>query len=124
MNKTNNIRVLLIEDNPADARLITEMLRDRKGVDFSVETAGRLSDGIKLLSHSNDIDVLLLDLSLPDSGGIKTFENILDNAGNLPIIILTGLNDEMLAIEAVKKGAQDYILKGNFDGDTLIRSIK
>jgi len=115
------IRVLLIEDNPGDARLIEELLSDR--VSFQIEVTQRLSDGLEALSTGR-FDVVLLDLSLPDSSGLDTLTKTHSQAHQVPIIIMTGLGDEKLAVEAVRKGAQDYLVKGEIDENVLPRAIR
>jgi diguanylate cyclase (GGDEF)-like protein len=118
----SQIRALLIEDNPGDARLIELALSDSGAAFFQLEKAGKLSDGLDRLS-SGCFDVLLLDLSLPDSHGIDTFERVAAEAPALPVIVLSGLSDEQLAAKAVNAGAQDYLVKGKADGETLARAI-
>src|ERR1700690_2200865 len=108
MNKM--IRILLIEDNPGDARLIKEYLSDVKNTAFDFKSAERLHDGIEILENEF-VDVVLLDLKLPDSEGLGSFDQIFAVAPSVPIIVLTGLNDETTAIKAVKMGAQDYLVK-------------
>lgn len=117
------IRILLIEDNPGDARLLQEMLKEDKSPGMDLMRADRLGEGLELL-RNNDIDVILLDLSLPDSHGLETFLATYENARNTPIILLTGLDDESIGVEALKQGAQDYLVKGKVDSDLLIRSIR
>lgn len=117
---SKSIRVLLIEDNPGDARLIREMLKDAK--DFSFDLADSVLKGKEYLS-GNDPDVILLDLSLPDSSGIETFYEILGQTSKVPIILMTGLEDENMAARAVREGAQDYLVKGQTDERLLTRSI-
>ncbi|KQC08159.1 MAG: hypothetical protein APR62_05320 [Smithella sp. SDB] len=122
MNKKNRIKVLLIEDNPGDIRIIREMLSEDSHNVFEVVQADHLSQGLECLKDDN-IDVILLDLGLPDSQGIDTLHAILSVAEHLPIIIQTGLNDEEIAIRAVKAGAQDYLIKGQMNSFLLSRSI-
>jgi len=117
------IKILLIEDNPGDARLIKEYLSDVKNIAFDLKIADRLMDGTEILDNEF-IDVVLLDLKLPDSEGLQSFDKIFDVAPTVPIIVLTGLNDETTAIQAVKMGAQDYLVKDKVEGDLLIRSIR
>ena len=117
------IRILLIEDNPGDARLIKEYLSDVNNIAFDLKSAERLSEGIEILDNEF-IDVVLLDLKLPDSEGLGSFDQIFQIAPTVPIIVLTGLNDETTAIKAVKMGAQDYLVKDKVEGDLLIRSIR
>lgn len=117
------VRVLLIEDNPGDARLIQEYLTDIKTDEFTLHIADRLQKGLEILDNEF-IDVVLLDLKLPDSEGLNGVEQIFNVAPNIPIIILTGLNDETTAINAVKMGAQDYLVKDRVDSELLLRSIR
>ncbi len=120
--ETKNIKILLIEDNPADARLITEMIWDTDAHTFEVKQVDRLSAGLELLS-GEEFDVILLDLSLPDSRGMNTFDKIETGFTDIPVVILTGLKDEDLAVTAVSKGAQDYLVKGEVNSTLLRRSI-
>ena len=117
------INVLLIEDNPGDARLIDELLTEVKVVSFRLDRAERLQQGLDRLARGG-IDVVLLDLSLPDSHGLETFTAAYTNAKGVPIIVLTGLDDETVAINAVKEGAQDYLFKGQVDGELISRAIR
>ena len=123
-NKQSEVlRILLIEDNPGDARLIKEMLSEVKSTTFHLECVDRLSSGLELLSKEK-IDVVLLDLSLPDSHGLETFEKVYTQVPEVPIVVLTGMNDEILGMNAVQKGAQDYLIKGQVDSNLLSRSIR
>ena len=117
------IKVLLIEDNPGDARLMQEFLSEAKSKSFQIEVAERLLDGLEALS-ARSFDVVLLDLSLPESSGLETLVKAQSNAQQVAIVILTGLNDEDLAVEAVRKGAQDYLVKGQIDENLLPRAIR
>ena len=117
------IRALLIEDNPGDARLIELMLAEADGNSFEVRRAERLEDGFRELG-SGGIDVVLSDLSLPDSQGIDTFLRLHARAPHVPIIVLSGLNDTTLALSAVHQGAQDYLIKGQVDGQLLARAMR
>jgi two-component system sensor histidine kinase/response regulator len=117
------LRVLLIEDNLGDARLIQESLADGHGDPFEVETADRLETALLRL-HARDVDAVLLDLSLPDSQGWDTFDKVKAEATSIPIIILTGLCDEALALKMVKGGAQDYVAKIELNGGVLPRAIR
>ncbi|MCL4474208.1 MAG: SpoIIE family protein phosphatase [Actinobacteria bacterium] len=116
------LKVLLIEDNPGDARLAKELLAEIPGSPFVLDWADGLAAGRKKLSQG-EFDVILLDLNLPDSHGLKTFSRIQEAAPSVPIIIKTGLNDEEVAIAAVHQGAQDYLVKGETDPLTLSRTI-
>jgi PAS domain S-box-containing protein len=116
-------KLLLIGDNPGDARLIREYLAEEKAGRFDLESAGRLSTGLSLLEEER-IDLVLLDLGLPDSKGFATFAAVHARAPGLPIIVLTDLEDEDLAVKTVQKGAQDYLVKGSLDGALLARAIR
>ncbi len=115
-------RVLLIEDNPGDAQLIQELLVERAGTRFKFECADRFSSGLECLV-ANDIGVVLLDLDLPDSQGFDTFAKMYAQAPRVPIIVLSGLDDEEMAIKTVQEGAQDYLVKGQINSDLLVRAI-
>jgi len=121
--KTNQIKVLLIEDNPGDARLIREMLKEKSYVTFDLVCADRLKAGVEQLTQG-DIDLILLDLGLPDSNGLDTFVKLYTREPNLPIIVLTGLDDEKLGLEAVIMGAQDYLVKSQVSGNLLIPAAR
>jgi len=115
------IRVLLIEDNPGDFRLIREMFKE-SGANVELKWAKQLSTGLANLKEEI-FDGLLVDLGLPDNQGIDTFKKIHDQAPQIPIIVLTGLADNGLALKAVREGAQDYLVKGQIDSNLLVRSI-
>jgi DNA-binding response OmpR family regulator len=100
MNRSAFVKILLIEDNPGDTRLIREMLTAAKGGGFALESADQLSTGLERLAEG-DIDVVLLDLSLPDSQGLDTFTKVNTQAPQVPIIVLTDHNDERMAVHAV-----------------------
>ncbi len=117
------LRVLLIEDNPADARMIREMLKGLRDGVLELETADRLSTGVETLARGGR-DAVLLDLSLPDSRGFDTFLKVRERAGGVPIVLLTGLDDEALAVKAVQEGAQDYLIKGQVNGSLLSRALR
>jgi len=114
---------LLIEDNPGDARLLKELLAEEPAAPFRLICVDRLQRGLELLS-TEKIDVLLLDLSLPDSHGLETFAKAYAHAPKVPIIVLTGNDDHALALLAVKAGAQDFLFKGKLDRELLIRSMQ
>jgi signal transduction histidine kinase len=117
------IKVLLLEDDLGDADLICELLELVGSNDFQVTQSRRLKDAIASLCE-NPFDVVLLDLSLPDSHGLATVSQVCTEAPTVPIVILSGLEDESLAIEALQKGAQDYLVKGQVDSNVLVRSIR
>ncbi|EKQ54148.1 MAG: PAS domain S-box [Methanobacterium sp. Maddingley MBC34] len=122
MRIKGKINVLLVEDNPGDAVIINEMFREIPKIQFNIFHAQRLSEGLEAISK-NDFHIVLLDLQLPDSQGIETFNHIHNQAPEIPIIILTGLEDEDFAIDIVGEGAQDYLVKGQVDSKLLARCI-
>jgi PAS domain S-box-containing protein len=115
------INILLVEDNPGDARLIKEMLKT-ESAPFELETVGRLAAAFEKLKGSK-YDVMLLDLGLPDSKGMETMEKVQKLAADLPIIILTGMTDEQIGIQAVEQGAQDFLIKWEASEAVLARTI-
>ena len=117
------IRLLLIEDNPGDARLVREALSEVRGVSFRIFFADRLADGLQFLSEQS-VDVLLLDLGLPDSQGLDTVITAHARFPDLPVVVLSGLDDETTALESLKCGAQDYLLKGTVHSAMLSRVIR
>lgn len=117
------IKILLIEDNPGDVRLILEMLKGASGYQSELVDVANLEDGLKHLSEET-FDVVLLDLGLPDSQGLETLNKINEQVPEVPIVILTGLADEVVTADALHKGAQDYLVKGEAGGDLLIRAIR
>ncbi len=124
MKKGNgSIKVLMIEDNPGDARLIHEMLSECREASFDIRQAGSLKEGFECLSR-NSVEVVLLDLILPDSDGLDTFKKVQSRYPDVPILLLTGTNDKMLGSQAISGGAQDYLVKGHIDCHILSRSIR
>ncbi|MGI8407259.1 MAG: ATP-binding protein [Actinomycetota bacterium] len=117
------LKVLLVEDNPGDARLLEFALKESDGEGFQVDRAERLSDAQAALG-AKGYDIVLLDLSLPDSFGLDTVRGTRASAPNVPIVVLSGHQDEAIAVEAVKEGAQDYLTKGRVDGPLLVRSMR
>jgi len=117
------IKVLLIEDNPGDARLVKEMLNDAGTTQFHLSHAALVSTGLSLLRNEG-YHVILLDLSLPDGYGLDIIRQVCTVSPHLPVVILTGLDDETVAIRAVQEGAEDYLVKGQMDGNLLARAIR
>ena len=114
---------LLIEDNPGDARLIEAMLRDEPDADVAVRHAGTLADATERV-REGAVDVALVDLSLPDSFGLDTVSAVRTLLPDTPLIVLTGTRDEAVIADALRLGAQDYLVKGSVDGSTLARAIR
>ena len=118
-----DMHVLLIEDNDDDVVLIREMLSATGGEYFELDWVDRVSLGQQNLAKCRP-EAILLDLSLPDSSGLATFEKIHAAAPEVATLVLSGLNDDAVALKAVRLGAQDYLVKGQFDQDLLIRSLR
>ncbi|HOT76117.1 MAG TPA: PAS domain S-box protein, partial [Candidatus Wallbacteria bacterium] len=118
-----SIKILLVEDNPLDARAFNLMLSHTKS-SFTFETceASSLKEAIEKVSRQK-FDVILLDLSLPDENGLSTLTKLLEHSKDVPIIVLTGIDDETLGINAVKAGAQNYLVKGQVNNKFLVRTI-
>jgi signal transduction histidine kinase len=115
--------LLMIEDNPGDARLIEHFLNTRTGsARFTLTTVSRLSDGLSCIARQ-PIDVVLLDLHLPDSMGIATAERLIQAAPMLPVVVMTSVDDDELGMQAVIRGAQDFLLKGQVEPELLRRSL-
>ena len=117
------ISVLLVEDNPIHARLLQGLLSNRSDPAFAVEAVDHLEGGIQRLS-TGSFDAVLLDLVLPDSQEMATFERVKEAAPDMPVLVLTGLDDEGLAEEAVAAGAREYLVKTQIDGESLARSLQ
>lgn len=120
---TDSIRALLIEDNPGDARLIEETLKGVSEFLLEIEWVDRLSLGFARLEKSG-IDVVVLDLTLPDCSGYETFQRLYDRFPHIPIVLLYGMDDEDLGVRAVRHGAQDYMVKNRLNGNQLARAIR
>jgi PleD family two-component response regulator len=125
-NGSRPIRVLLIEDDPDDVFLVKEILRSPNGDPpaFKLECAATLEEGIEIITHGTAVDVVVLDLSLPDQNGMDTLVRVQSRAPDVPIVVLTALNDEARAIEALAKGAQDYLVKGHVNSALLSRTLR
>ena len=117
------IRVLLIEDDEDDYLITRDLLSSEEGQRFSLRWASRLEQGAEYLSEGG-LDVVLLDLSLPDSSGWDTLTQVQMLAPEVPVVVLTGLDDNAMGISAIRKGAQDYLSKGRIDRDRLERAIR
>lgn len=123
IQRTATINILIIEDDPEIVDLVKEILEDTGNFPFFCTSAASLSPGLELLTNQ-EFHIILLDLSLPDSQGIDTLHKTLSSAPDIPIILLTGMDDEALALEALQAGAQDYIVKGHNESFLLARSIR
>ncbi len=113
--------VLLIEDNEADAYLVCDSLANSEPGRFKITQSGRLASALACLSHEN-FDLVLLDLSLPDSNGFETFRRVRESSPSIPIVVLTGLDDQDLANKTAREGGQDYLLK-QFTGGELLKRL-
>ncbi len=122
MNTKQSTHILLIEDNPGDAHLVNIYMKDA-AFKFEMFHAETLFEGQDIITKQ-EIDIVLLDLSLPDTQGFKTLNLYLEKVPDVPVIVLTGVNNEIVGYQAVKAGAQDYLVKGQFDGKLLGRSIR
>lgn len=116
-------KVLLVEDNPGDARLLREFIAEIDPPQFEITRVERLSEAIQALK-ARHFDAVLLDLSLPDGHGLSTFDTLHQQVPGVPIVVLTGLDDNTLALSAVQQGAQDYLVKGQVSSALLWRSLR
>jgi len=121
--KVKRMRVLLIEDNEDAVHLIRDALTEATAARLDLDHANCLAIGLEHLSRGG-IDVVLLDLSLPDSQGLETIHTVHAHRPEIPIVVLTGIEDDTLAVEAVQAGAQDYLVKGQINGNLLVRAIR
>ena len=119
----DTVNVLLIEDNEEHVQFLRQLLATSELTTFELHTASDVAQGVERL-RDGGIQLILLDLTLPDSDGLETFIRVIEAAPDLPLIVLSGLNDVALAIETVQLGAQDYLVKGHVDNHLLIRSMQ
>jgi phosphoserine phosphatase RsbU/P len=117
------VRILLVEDDPDDVYIMQNLLGDRWHGPFELVNVELLSAAIERCQEER-FDVVLLDLGLPDSNGLETFFSIYAHAGEVPIVVLSGYNDERAAVKAVQSGAQDYLVKGQLTDQLLVRSLR
>jgi PAS domain S-box-containing protein len=115
------MRILQIEDNPGDAKLISEMLKAEMGA-HSLHTVERLAEGLRILAAGH-VDVVLLDLNLPDSSGIETAICVRNRFPHLALVVMTSIEDEGFGVQTVRQGADDYLVKGQINGKTLRRTL-
>ena len=123
MTAGKSLRVLIVEDDAVDRMQLERLLASTTLEVAEVKCANRLATAIDMLRQSN-FDVLLLDLGLPDSQGIESVMQLQTHAPDVPIIVLSGLDDEKTATTAVQKGVQDYLIKGQVDSTLLMRAIR
>jgi len=121
--QADTIQVLLIEDSPTDVMLVEQMLADAVAARFTLESVDRLAAGLERLAQGN-VDVVILDLGLPDSLGLETVDRVRAEAPDVPVVVQTGLDDQAVGIDAVQKGAQDYLVKGDLTSSLLERTIR
>jgi signal transduction histidine kinase len=120
---SETVRILLVEDNPGDARLTRELLLESGALDFVLTHVMTLGEGIERLA-GEALDIVLLDLSLSDAHGLETVTRLHTRFPLMPLIVLSGLDDEATAVEALQNGAQDYLVKGQGDGYLMRRAIR
>ena len=117
------LKILLVEDSSGDARLIREMLRDEPHDSFELTHLVRMGDAVRHLAKAT-VDIALLDMGLPDAHGLDSVRRAREVAPDVPVIVLTGLDDEALAAEAMKAGAQDYLIKNQIGARALPRALR
>ena len=117
------MRVLLVEDNQDDVVVMKRVLAGLGASDFALDAASSLAEGIAQLQRQ-PADIVLLDLSLPDSRGFETLTTLVARVPDVPVVVLTGLCDDATGVEAIRSGAQDYLVKGEFNGVFLMRVIQ
>src|SRR5450755_650885 len=115
--------VLLVEDNPGDARLLREMFNEHDSHDSELTHVTCMSEAEKYLSE-HAVDLVLLDLGLPDAQGLEAVQRAHAAAPGIPLVVLTGLDDETLAAQALQEGAQDYLIKGQIEARGLLRALR
>src|SRR5271163_1523709 len=123
MPKNTLYRVMLVEDNPGDARLVREALAGRPSFSFQIVHFPRIEEALSFL-ECDAVDVVLLDYNLPDVDDLDGLTRVIAAAPNLPVVMLTGLDDEATGLRMVQHGAQDYVVKGTVDGAILVRTIR
>ena len=123
MSKERATQLLLVEDNPGDVRLLREMFNEPGSHNIELMFAESMSEAEKHLAE-RAVDVVVLDLGLPDAKGLGALRRAHAAAPRVPLVVLTGLNDEALAMRALRQGAQDYLVKGSVDAGSIARSIR
>ncbi len=123
MSDATILKILLVEDSESDARLLLESIQSSNVTGLEVNFARSLAEAMEYLEN-NEADAVLLDLSLPDSSGLETVERLVHARSNLPVVVLTGVDDENTGVEALRLGAQDYLVKGQTDGRIIARAVR
>src|SRR5665648_549310 len=123
MKNTSKQTILLIEDNPGDIRLIKELLNEITFLNYQLIIAETLKEGCEEIKK-NDLILILLDLNLPDSSGIKTFDTVMNFAEKIPVVLVSGMQDVELSLSLIKEGAQDYITKQDLNSTLLGKTIQ
>ena len=121
--ESKKVRILLVEDDPDDVWIMRNLLSDRWDGPFELVHTELLATGVTRCEHQK-FDVILLDLALPDSRGLETFITMYGHADGVPIVVLSGYDDEVTAMKAVQAGAEDYLVKGQVTDNLLVRSIR
>jgi len=121
--KKNQINILIIEDSPGDFRLISEMLKESHTYSFSIKHADTFGNGLNLLEEK-EFDVVLMDLNLPDNSGLSAIDKLVSKNPQIAVIVITGIDDEDIGLQAMEKLAGDYLVKGRINSSSLIRSIR
>jgi signal transduction histidine kinase len=116
-------KILLVEDNPGDARLLHEMFREDNSLDAELICVGFMAEAEKYLA-AGTVDIVLLDLGLPDAQGLAAIRRARIAAPGIPLVVLTGMDDEVLAAQSLQEGAQDYLIKGQIDVRGLLRALR
>lgn len=124
MPEDEPLTLLIVDDDTVDVALLRDQLSTvRRSPPFRVESVGRLADALRRV-RSRDVDVILLDLGLPDSSGLDGVERLCSQAPEVPVVVLTGQQDEDTGLSAVQQGAQDFLVKGRVDGHLIDRSLR
>ena len=117
----NEVDILLVEDNPNDMLILEKLIKSLKHKDIRFISAATLTEAVDILKKEN-LDLIISDLTLPDSRGLETFRILHANSPKIPVILLTGMDDESIATQAVREGAQDYLIKGEINAQLLLRT--
>ena len=123
MNDSTHIKVLAIEDSPTAIFLLKQMLADAGEGMFDLQHTDRLASGITRLK-SDHFDIVLLDILLPDSRGFEAYENLHAEVPDVPVLVMSGIQDELVANKMLSEGACGYLVKGDVDGEGLVRAIR